>query len=138
MTTYHAWSNIRYDVERDADDKKVITKVLTIPVGEEVTAEKLNLNEKQFNELIKEGAVRDRPFPKNLMSTTRSPVQLLQDEHAKAGAALDAGLVEELMPLQVPVPTETPELGADEKNDIPPNPGPPSSANVTVNPPTTT
>jgi hypothetical protein len=75
--TMYAWSRILYGVELSDDANKSKLRDLAVEPGEEVTAEKLNVTDEQFQELVDGGAVRNYPFPKDLQDPLTSPNTLI-------------------------------------------------------------
>lgn len=56
-------ANVAWSPIMTADEKG---KVTTVPVGESVTASKLNIDDEEFELLKASGVVRDKKYPKDL------------------------------------------------------------------------
>lgn len=76
--TYYAWTVIQNGVERDTTDPTVILKRTTIPYGEEVSADSLDIDDAEFQALIDSGAVRQYAPPDMPSSFSGSPLDYLR------------------------------------------------------------
>lgn len=81
---YYAWTDIRGG---DAD------KAVLIRRGEEVTASKLGVSSEEFQEMVKAGSIKSKPFPAP-DDYSGSAVDYFRDQLAEAQGAGDSTIEE--------------------------------------------
>jgi hypothetical protein len=104
MMTWYAWSPIDHGVKRDETDKTLILGRDIIPLGDEVSASTLDIDEDsdEWMELVRSGAVREYEFPEELQDPNTSAqkivsARLVALEEGVDTGNLDSALVADLM-----------------------------------------
>jgi len=101
--TWYAWSPIDYGAEVDKESKSIISRKV-VAVGEEVTPDKLGMEEDspEWKALVDGGSVRDYEFPEELQDTNTSAQKIVSArlramEDGVDTGQLDSSLVANLM-----------------------------------------
>lgn len=87
--TFYAWTDIRYDVERDKDGNALKPKVVL--AGESVDAKQLGISDDDFAALVEAGSVRTAEFPEELQDASKSPVQKMFEINKLREGNISAG-----------------------------------------------
>lgn len=82
MAKFYAWSVIQYDA--DVDDSGSSIKHKRVAFGEEVSADKLGLDDEQFEQLVEAGSVRATRPPDMPKGYQGSPVDFMREQIAAA------------------------------------------------------
>lgn len=88
---WYAWSEIRYGA--DIQEKTgVLLKNHSVPPGEEVTPDMLNVSEDEFADMVRGGSIRSYPFPDDMPENYQgSPIQWLEQKRKIAANAFLVG-----------------------------------------------
>lgn len=130
MPTYHAWSPIKSAVKTGENAAgNPVMKLINVQHGEEVSADKLGISEKDFQDLVNSGAVREFAPPELPENYQDSPINYMKEivrrvEKAATsfeGGGVNAALLQKAFKGPLPdIPDNVDELndtGAETKDD---------------------
>jgi hypothetical protein len=92
MAELVAWSNIQVGEANEDAAKLSGGEVKVIKPGESVSQGDLGLDDAQFDQLVKSGAVRTLPYPDMPEEYQNSPVEFLREQTAKIAEDALAGV----------------------------------------------
>lgn len=104
-----AWSPIDYGVKRDDTDKTLILERTIVPLGAEVSASDLGLEEDsdEWQTLVRSGAVREYGFPEELQDPNTSAQKIVSARLVAISEGIDTGNLDSTLVADLMEPART-------------------------------